>query len=126
MTPELLTVGLGGAAGAALRYLLDLAVRRPASERLPWGTLTVNTAGTLLLGLVFGAASALAVPSWLWNLVAVGLCGALTTYSTFSHEVLALVRGGRPLAATAYAAVTECCALGALAAGVLLARALPL
>ncbi|NYH53520.1 MULTISPECIES: fluoride efflux transporter CrcB [Nocardiopsis] len=126
MSWELWAAGLGGGAGAALRHLVDGAVRRMVSDRLPWGTLTVNTAGTLLLGLVFGVASATAVPPQAWALVAVGLCGALTTYSTFSHEVLALARNGRPLTAAAYAAATECCALGALGAGVLLARALPL
>lgn len=49
-------VGLGGGAGAALRYLVDRAVSRAVGTGLPWGTFTVNVAGTLLLGLLVGAA----------------------------------------------------------------------
>jgi CrcB protein len=117
VTWEVWLVGLGGGAGAALRYLVDRAVSRAVGTALPWGTFTVNTAGTLLLGLLVGAASAAAVPPQLWALLSVGLCGALTTYSTFSQEVLSLVREGRRLAAGGYAALTGGCALVALAAG---------
>ncbi|ADH65523.1 MULTISPECIES: fluoride efflux transporter CrcB [Nocardiopsis] len=117
-------VGLGGGAGAALRYLVDRAVSRAVGTGLPWGTFTVNVAGTLLLGLLVGAAGAAALPPRLWALLSVGLCGALTTYSTFSHEVLSLAREGRVPAAAGYAALTGGCALAALAAGAWAAGAL--
>jgi CrcB protein len=72
-----LLVAAGGAAGAGLRYLAGHLWDHP--QHLPVGTILVNLAGSLLLGLlaglsVVGAGAALA---------AVGLCGALTTYSSF-------------------------------------------
>ncbi|WP_435111419.1 fluoride efflux transporter CrcB [Nocardiopsis synnemataformans] len=124
MNWEVWLVGLGGGAGAALRYLVDRAVSRAVGAGLPWGTFTVNVAGTLLLGLLVGAAGAATVSPRLWALLSVGFCGALTTYSTFSHEVLSLVREGRALAAGGYAALTGGCALVALAAGAWAAGAL--
>ncbi|NKY99863.1 fluoride efflux transporter CrcB [Nocardiopsis alborubida] len=124
MNWEVWLVGLGGGAGAALRYLVDRAVSRAVGAGLPWGTFTANVAGTLLLGLLVGAAGAAAVSPRLWALLSVGFCGALTTYSTFSHEVLSLAREGRAPAAVGYAALTGCCALVALAAGARAAGAL--
>ncbi|WP_047869993.1 fluoride efflux transporter CrcB [Nocardiopsis sp. RV163] len=124
MNWEVWLVGLGGGAGAALRYLLDRAVSRAVGAGLPWGTFTVNAAGTLLLGLLVGAAGAAALSPRLWALFSVGLCGALTTYSTFSHEVLSLAWEGRVPAAVGYAALTGGCALVALAAGAWAAGAL--
>ncbi|MGK5501214.1 fluoride efflux transporter CrcB [Streptomyces sp. URMC 125] len=113
-------VALGGAAGACLRYAVDRAVRARHGSAFPWGTLTVNAAGSLLLGLLAGTARGAAGP---WAaLLATGLCGALTTYSTFSHETLRLAELGRGRAALANAAVTPAVALGALWAGLALAR----
>ncbi|HEY0639692.1 MAG TPA: CrcB family protein [Pseudonocardiaceae bacterium] len=82
---SVLLVALGGACGAVLRFVVSRLV--PA----PFGTGLVNAGGSLLLGLVTGAA--LARP---WTaLLAAGLCGALTTYSTFAAETVGLL-GGRP------------------------------
>lgn len=95
-----LLVLLGGAAGAVGRYLADRAVQRHLGSRWPFGTLAVNLAGCLVLGLITGAASGL--PAWVASLVGVGFTGALTTYSTFSYEAIALVRERRPVAAVGY------------------------
>lgn len=88
----LLLVMLGGAAGAVARFLVNQAASRHTVSALPYGTLTVNVAGSLLLGLLAGIGSDL--PGWLGALLGTGFCGALTTYSTFSLETLRLAATG--------------------------------
>ncbi|WP_018352791.1 fluoride efflux transporter FluC [Longispora albida] len=78
----LLLLTLGAATGTALRYLTSQALRTP------WATLTVNTTGSLILGYTLTAP----LPETLRTLLAPGLCGALTTYSTLSHELTQLTR----------------------------------
>jgi CrcB protein len=86
-----LLVVLGGLLGAPARYLTDLVVQSRHSSRLPWGTLTVNLAGSLILGLVAGLVSTHHVPTWVLTVVGTGFCGALTTFSTFSFETFRLL-----------------------------------
>lgn len=119
-----LLVIVGGAIGAPIRYLADRAVQARHDTVFPWGTFAVNVAGCLVLGLLTGAAAAGAASSRLMLLLGVGLCGALTTYSTFSYETLRLVEDG----ARGYAAVNVIASvvagLGAAFLGVALAAAL--
>lgn len=119
-----LLVMAGGAVGAPLRYLTDLAVQRRHRTAFPWGTLTVNVAGSLLLGALAGALSAGAGSSSVQLLLGTGLCGALTTYSTFSYETLRLAESGARAAAAANAVVSVLAGLGALTAGTAAAEAL--
>ncbi|SFC34252.1 camphor resistance protein CrcB [Nocardioides terrae] len=84
-------VVLGGLVGAPARYLTDLLVQSRHSSRLPWGTLTVNVAGSLVLGVVAGLSVAGHVSPWVFTVVGVGFCGALTTFSTFSFETFRLL-----------------------------------
>ena len=88
-----LLVVAGAAIGAPLRYLTDLLVQSWHDTVLPWGTLTVNLTGSLILG---GAAAAVGggAPTWLLTVVGTGFCGALTTFSTFGFETLRLVEDG--------------------------------
>ncbi|MGC3004011.1 fluoride efflux transporter CrcB [Streptomyces sp. G35A] len=115
-----LYVLLGAMVGAPLRYLTDRAVQSRHDSVFPWGTFTVNVAGCLVLGLLTGAAAAGAAGSSLRLLLGTGLCGALTTYSTFSYETLRLAETG----ARGYAAVnvvaSVAAGLGAAFAGVAL------
>lgn len=97
----LLLVLLGGALGAPLRYLTDLLVQSRHDSVFPWGTLTVNTVGSVLLGATAGAVASGAGPDWLLPLVGAGLCGALTTFSTFGFETMRLAQEGSLLEATA-------------------------
>ena len=55
-------VMLGAAVGAPLRYLTDRAIQARTPGSFPWGTLTVNVVGSLVLGVVIGATLAGAVP----------------------------------------------------------------
>ena len=92
--PAPLLVGLGGALGATLRYAVGQALA-DADAPFPAATLAVNTLGTFALGLLtFAGAGDDAM-----LLVGTGVCGAFTTFSSFSVEtVQAWEDGSRGLA----------------------------
>lgn len=113
-----LLVAVGGAVGASLRYLTDRAVQARHDTVFPWGTCAVNVLGSLVLGLLTGAALSGAAAEHLRLLLGTGLCGALTTYSTFSYETLRLAESGARLIATANVALSLVASLGAAFAGV--------
>jgi CrcB protein len=119
-----LLVIVGGALGAPLRYLTDLHVQRRHDSVFPWGTFTVNVVGCVVLGLVTGAAASGAVPEEVRLLLGTGLCGALTTYSTFSYETLRLAEEGAALFAVLNVAGSVAAGLGAAFAGAAVAAAL--
>lgn len=90
---KILVVALGGALGAALRYLLSDALSS-LSGAIPLGTLLVNVLGGFLMGLIIGMSPR-------WNLstearlfLTTGLLGGLTTFSTFSNETVTLFSSG--------------------------------
>jgi CrcB protein len=114
-----LLVALGAAVGAPLRYLTDRVIQARHRSMFPWGTFTVNVAGSLLLGFLLG----LPVAPWLAALLGTGFCGALTTYSTFSLETLRLVREGAQVLAGMYAIGSVLAGVGAAYLGLLLAQA---
>ena len=89
-----LLVLVGGAVGAPLRYLADLAVQRRHDSVFPWGTFAVNVMGSFVLGAVAAAVFVAGAPSWVLTLVGTGLCGALTTFSTFGFETVRLLEEG--------------------------------
>ena len=114
----------GGAVGAPLRYLTDRAVQARHDSVFPWGTFTVNVAGSLILGVLTGAALSGAAGHTVQLLLGTGLCGALTTYSTFSYETRRLVEDGAASFAVANVAGSVAAGLGAAFAGFALAGAL--
>ncbi|MCE0767489.1 fluoride efflux transporter CrcB [Pseudonocardia kujensis] len=111
MTP--LLVILGAVVGAPARYLTDRLVQSRHASGFPWGTFTVNVAGSFVLGLVAGATTSPAVTA----LVGTGFCGALTTYSTFGYETVQLARQGSPLLAACNAVGSVMAGLGAAGLG---------
>ncbi|MFD8865131.1 fluoride efflux transporter CrcB [Streptomyces sp. NPDC059590] len=119
-----LLVVAGAMVGAPLRYLTDRSVQARHDSVFPWGTFVVNVSGCLVLGLLTGAAAAGAASSHLQLLLGTGLCGALTTYSTFSYETLRLAEDGARLFAVANVTASVAAGLGAAFGGVALARAI--
>ncbi|MGW6906625.1 MULTISPECIES: fluoride efflux transporter CrcB [unclassified Streptomyces] len=118
-----LLVIAGAMVGAPLRYLTDRAVQSRHDSVFPWGTFAINVSGCLILGLLTGAAAAGAASSHLQLLLGTGLCGALTTYSTFSYETLRLAETGAGLYALANIAGSVTAGLGAAFLGVSIAGA---
>lgn len=115
-----LLVAVGAAVGAPLRYLLDRAVQARHDSVFPWGTLSVNVLGSLVLGVLVGVP----VVGPLSALLGVGFCGALTTYSTFSYETLRLLRNRTYTLATLNVVVSLVAGLGAAYLGIIVAAAL--
>lgn len=114
---------IGGAVGAPLRYLTDLFVQARHDSVMPWGTLTVNVAGSFILGVVASAVAHAEAPAWLLTLLGTGLCGALTTFSTFGFETVRLVEDGSWLEAAMNVTLSLMVGFLALLAGWLLVSA---
>jgi CrcB protein len=92
VTPVLALAVLGaGAAGALVRYL----VAGIARGGFPWAVLAVNAVGSLVGGGVLALAERAAITADLRLILLTGLCGGLTTFSTFSVETIELVLAGR-------------------------------
>ena len=113
MIRELFAVGLGGAAGSIVRYMLSVwLLGGHTLLGFPTGTFTVNAAGSLLIGILLETTNSAAAG---WLLIA-GFCGGFTTFSTFSADAVRLLRAGDYGPATAYIAlsVAVCIAFAAL------------
>jgi len=110
-----LWVALGAAVGAPARYLTDRWVQVQHDSVFPWGTLAVNVVASFLLGALTGGANA--VSPALALALGTGLCGALSTYSTFSYETLRLLETRARFLAVANVAVALVAGFGAVALG---------
>jgi CrcB protein len=90
----ILLVAVGGALGAAARYLLDRTIATRQASPFPFGTLAINVTGSIALGLLLGLATAHQVPSGIVTLAGTGFLGAYTTFSTFAFETVRLLEDG--------------------------------
>ena len=103
MIRELFAVGLGGAAGSIVRYMLSVwLLGGHTLLGFPAGTFTVNAAGSLLIGILLEATSSETLG---WLLI-VGFCGGFTTFSAFSADTVRLLRAGCYNAAAIYVALS--------------------
>ena len=94
---------VGGGLGSVMRYALGQASQSFSLDS-HWGTLMANVFGGLLMGILMGWMTARETLSPQVQLgLTVGLLGGLTTFSTFSHEVVQLIRGGDASTALLYA-----------------------
>jgi fluoride exporter len=120
-----LSVALGGAAGAVLRYGLSGWLHAVTGYTFPIGTLAVNVLGAFIIGVVLELSTGrLLVSPEVRLLLTTGFCGGLTTFSTFSYETLALLQERQWLAATGNVLLNGVLCIALAFAGVLLARAL--
>ncbi|BDR52855.1 putative fluoride ion transporter CrcB 3 [Bombiscardovia nodaiensis] len=108
---------LCGGIGAGLRYLLDTTVGRVYKGRWPLGTLLINIIACFFAGLVAALAARLALPSTTHLLLATGLLGGFSTFSTAMNDVVSRMHDGRVGLATIYLLTTILVTLVLTAAG---------
>ena len=96
-----LLVVLGAAAGAPSRWLLDQFVQSRHRDNFPWGTLVINIAGSLALGVLLGGQHYHGTGAYLVSLAGTGFCGGFTTFSTFAYETVRLAEEREYLRAAA-------------------------
>ncbi len=120
----LLSVALGGALGALLRYGVSGLAYKWLAGIFPYGTLTVNTLGSFLIGFLwpFFQKTTLS-PEWR-AFVLIGTLGAFTTFSTFSLETLQLIQDGELKLSLLNVTLNLVLALAAVFLGFWLARVL--
>lgn len=122
---ELMAIAGGGALGAVLRHVTGMLVHGLLGRGFPWGTLTVNLAGSLAMGIAYVLLVERGLLPAAWrSFLTVGLLGAFTTFSTFSLDTLALIGAGAPGRAAAYVLVSVGLCLAAAWLGVVAGRTL--
>ena len=92
-----LFIALGGALGSVARYWCSVAIAAKSGGAFPWGTLFVNVAGSLLIGVAMGAIESRwqnspAGRDFVNHFFMIGVLGGFTTFSSFSLQTLALIR----------------------------------
>lgn len=122
---QILLVALGGALGSVCRYLVGLGALRLMGPAFPWGTLTVNVAGSFAIGVLaelivarFGASVELRL------LLITGFLGGFTTFSAFALDAVTLFERGASVAATSYLLLSIVASIVAAIAGIGLMRSL--
>lgn len=116
-------VFFGAGLGGALRHGVNLLAARVLGTEFPWGTLTVNVVGSLVMGLITEYwLVKTGLPQPLRLFLTTGLLGGFTTFSTFSLDTAALWERGATTAAVVYALVSVMVSVAALFAGLALVR----
>jgi len=118
---NVLYVAAGSALGGVCRYFVSALMN--ASTGFPWGTMTVNVAGSLLLGLVSGmlahaSGNTVAVRAF----AVIGFCGGFTTFSTFSNEAFRMLESSQWLMFTVYVGTSLFAGIGAVMLGYVVSR----
>lgn len=118
-----LVVFLGGGVGAALRHGVNLVAARLLGTHFPFGTLTVNVVGSLVMGLMVAWFAFEGSPSQHWRLfLTTGMLGGFTTFSTFGLESFRLFQEGSGTVAALNIAASVGAGLAAVVLGSALAR----
>ena len=104
---NLLWVAAGGALGAVLRYLVSIQIAAETATRFPWGTLTVNMLGCLVIGVMWSVTEHKTVSDGVLLFLMVGVIGSFTTFSTYGLEGIQLIQSGKLMAGFAYVLVSN-------------------
>lgn len=120
-----LMVGIGGFAGAIIRYLLDARISAATGGSFPWGTLAINLSGSFAIGLLFAVMTERAVLPAEWRApLMIGFIGSYTTFSTLALESYRLIEDGAWLAAGGNLLGSAALGMAAVIGGIALGRAI--
>ena len=120
--PNLLIVMLGGAFGAGARHLVGRMALARFGPGFPWGTLTVNLLGGLLMGLLAGWLVRYGGSEASRLFFAVGVLGGFTTFSAFSLETFLMIEKSQYAVAAAYVGASVIGSVALLVAGLWVMR----
>jgi len=122
---SLFPVMIGGAVGAGARHLVGQAMLVRLGPGFPWWTLSINIAGSLLMGLLIGILARSGGTETTRLFVGVGILGGFTTFSTFSMEFWLLFERGQTAQAAAYVLVSVIGGVLACGLGLVIMRQMP-
>jgi CrcB protein len=123
MWREALYIGLGGFLGANARYLVNRAVLHWLGPGFPYATLLINFSGSLVLGFFLIWTTERVLSDYTLRLfLAIGFCGAYTTFSSYSYETMVLYQQGHYWMAVSNILSNNLLALAGAVLGAVLAR----
>lgn len=96
-------IGLGGSLGAGMRFLLGIWCKKKMPSAFPFPTWIVNISGSFILGILANLYLSGQIEITTWYLFGIGFCGAYTTFSTFSIEMVGFLLENRFYHAFLYA-----------------------
>ena len=118
-----LIVAGGAAVGGMLRQSVNVMIARLLGTRFPYGTMTVNTVGSFIMGLLAAYFALKGVVSQSWRLfMMTGVLGGFTTFSAFSLDTALLYEQGRLVGALGYSCGSVVISIAALFAGLAIMR----
>jgi CrcB protein len=116
-----LAVAVVAGVGAVCRYAADQVITHRHRSRFPWGTVTINVVGSLVLGLSTGLAAHHGLSVTAATIIGAGFCAGFTTFSTWMWETIALAETGALLKAALNVVATLAVGLAAAALGLWIA-----
>ncbi len=101
-----LAIGIGGFIGAILRAYTAGVVNNTIKHDIPFGTITVNLLGSLILGILIGLIQFSAIQNpYIKSMLTTGMMGAFTTFSTFAVESFFLIKNGLVIESLVYISI---------------------
>ena len=121
-----IAIAIGGAIGAVSRYgIAQVVILINGANAAPFATILVNVIGSGLMGVIYGYLSTGGMlAETVWVFIMIGFLGALTTFSTFSMDIMAAIDRGQVVYAVIYAAVSVAGSILAFILAVLMMRAM--
>ena len=121
-----IAIAIGGAIGAVSRYgIAQIVILINGANAAPFATIMVNVIGSGLMGVIYGYLSAGGMLAETVRVfIMIGFLGALTTFSTFSMDIMAAIDRGQVVYAVIYAAVSVAGSILAFILAVLMMRAI--
>ena len=115
-------IGLAGSLGAVARYMVGRFIAKYARSQFPLGTLFINVTGAFLIGLLFSPPIQKGMTPLLQSMLATGVLGGYTTFSTMNWEGTQLARTGSISQSFLYLGGSFVLGLGAVLLGMMLGR----